>query len=460
MASVWGLGRLGKRNSRRVKISKKGNPTSRPFFTRIYGIATALAVTLALLGVIIFLKKTLPNGSTSSFALPPTPTLQAREDEGRSDGGLDARAVLTVGERPPLEPVATINFPIDKLLDELLCCDAHAAADIVVHNRNIYLNDDIIILVLFEHYLHHDSSPHDSHYTKFGLKNHPPRYFQARKHKHMSRKHGVLHDEPDHCPRRKESRAGLLQHLFSQTRGVLDNIDDANDDDYSSICLSGHQPDYSKHLSHFDFDNHDGIQRNICVDNLKFPSLEPPSQFYQYIHHDFNNLYTPIILHNDIRLVIPIILVATNPVTIINCANLTNDLFRILNPAIHGPIAFYPIIHSFFELAIHNLIVHRPVILGILVLAAHDLIAFNLTIIIIRDLVIPATSDFVTVCIISVITFVVFPVDGVVFILFRPKHALNVGSRDFIGFRNHLESASTVDCLCDGLCFRGVEWDV
>ncbi|KAJ2901772.1 uncharacterized protein MKZ38_001392 [Zalerion maritima] len=46
--------------SKNVKIEGKGNPTSRPFLVRIYGLLACILITLALIGVLIFLRKTLP----------------------------------------------------------------------------------------------------------------------------------------------------------------------------------------------------------------------------------------------------------------------------------------------------------------------------------------------------------------------------------------------------------------
>ncbi|KAK3392903.1 hypothetical protein B0H63DRAFT_3063 [Podospora didyma] len=78
--ALFGDGFLGRKKSRKIKLSKTGNPTSRPFFSRLWGMATAFIVTLALVGVVIFIRKTFPDGSKSSFD-PTSGSLHVRQDE-------------------------------------------------------------------------------------------------------------------------------------------------------------------------------------------------------------------------------------------------------------------------------------------------------------------------------------------------------------------------------------------
>lgn len=44
-----------------------GNPTARPWLVRIYGMVGCLAITLAFIGIIVWLQKKLPDGSKSQF---------------------------------------------------------------------------------------------------------------------------------------------------------------------------------------------------------------------------------------------------------------------------------------------------------------------------------------------------------------------------------------------------------
>ncbi|KAK3934679.1 hypothetical protein QBC46DRAFT_358838 [Diplogelasinospora grovesii] len=99
-----------KRKSRKIKLSKTGNPTSRPFLSRILGMVTSLVVSLALIAVVVFLRKTLPDGSKSAYDPTLKGVLRRREDEGTSE--MKVRQHL--GERDPVTigPVATFKPPI------------------------------------------------------------------------------------------------------------------------------------------------------------------------------------------------------------------------------------------------------------------------------------------------------------------------------------------------------------
>lgn len=44
-----------------------GNPAARPWLVRIYGMVGCLAMTLAFIGIIVWLEKKLPDGSKSQF---------------------------------------------------------------------------------------------------------------------------------------------------------------------------------------------------------------------------------------------------------------------------------------------------------------------------------------------------------------------------------------------------------
>ncbi|KAE8451131.1 hypothetical protein EG329_004803 [Mollisiaceae sp. DMI_Dod_QoI] len=52
---------------RKVKLSHRGNPSARPMLTRVYGMLGGLAFTFFFIGLLIFLEKTLPDGSKSQF---------------------------------------------------------------------------------------------------------------------------------------------------------------------------------------------------------------------------------------------------------------------------------------------------------------------------------------------------------------------------------------------------------
>lgn len=45
----------------------RGNPSARPLLTRIYGTLGCLAITCFFIGLMVFLEKTLPDGSKSQF---------------------------------------------------------------------------------------------------------------------------------------------------------------------------------------------------------------------------------------------------------------------------------------------------------------------------------------------------------------------------------------------------------
>ncbi|KUJ24256.1 uncharacterized protein LY89DRAFT_16625 [Mollisia scopiformis] len=49
------------------KAAGRGNPSARPLWTRVYTMIGGLAVTLFFIGLMIFLEKTLPDGSKSQF---------------------------------------------------------------------------------------------------------------------------------------------------------------------------------------------------------------------------------------------------------------------------------------------------------------------------------------------------------------------------------------------------------
>lgn len=66
----------------------RGNPSVRPMLTRIYGMLGCLAVTLFFIGLMVFLEKTLPDGSKSEFH--PT---------WRRDNSIAPRMKAEVGER-------------------------------------------------------------------------------------------------------------------------------------------------------------------------------------------------------------------------------------------------------------------------------------------------------------------------------------------------------------------------
>ncbi|KAF8851580.1 hypothetical protein BDZ45DRAFT_750539 [Acephala macrosclerotiorum] len=83
---------------RKVKLSRRGNPSTRPMLTRIYGMLGCLAVTLFFIGLLVFLEKTLPDGSKSQFH--PT---------WRRDNSLEPRIKAEVGERGLVFLPATVT---------------------------------------------------------------------------------------------------------------------------------------------------------------------------------------------------------------------------------------------------------------------------------------------------------------------------------------------------------------
>ncbi|KAK4189054.1 hypothetical protein QBC35DRAFT_473047 [Podospora australis] len=106
MASPWKTAGVKRRKSKNIKLSKKGNPTARPFFSRIFGMVTTLVITLGLVGIVIFLRKTLPDGSKPSF---DPASLQARGEAAKPpELEFDARANLitfrpsAITARPPV----------------------------------------------------------------------------------------------------------------------------------------------------------------------------------------------------------------------------------------------------------------------------------------------------------------------------------------------------------------------
>ncbi|KAK4649370.1 uncharacterized protein QC761_118270 [Podospora bellae-mahoneyi] len=105
MASLSEDRPLKKKKSRNIKLFKNGNPTPRPFLSRVFGMATTLVITLGLVGVVIYLRKTLPDGSKPSYA--SSSTLQAR------GGGAEGPTII---ERQrnlfTLAPVFTAGPPI------------------------------------------------------------------------------------------------------------------------------------------------------------------------------------------------------------------------------------------------------------------------------------------------------------------------------------------------------------
>ncbi|KAK0718733.1 hypothetical protein B0T21DRAFT_404156, partial [Apiosordaria backusii] len=103
---------LKRKKSKNIKLSKKGNPTSRPFLSRIFGMITTLVITLGLVGLVIFLRKTLPDGSKPSYA--DSSTLQAREGGAAPEKMVERQADLftlrpVLTARPPILPG---DFPI------------------------------------------------------------------------------------------------------------------------------------------------------------------------------------------------------------------------------------------------------------------------------------------------------------------------------------------------------------
>ncbi|KAK4171676.1 hypothetical protein QBC36DRAFT_305101 [Triangularia setosa] len=103
---------LKRRKSKNVKLSKNGNPTSRPFLSRIFGMATTLVITLGLVGIVVFLRKTLPNGTKPSYANSSTLQAQKRGAEPEKIGERQAN-FFTLGPaftaKPPILPG---DFPI------------------------------------------------------------------------------------------------------------------------------------------------------------------------------------------------------------------------------------------------------------------------------------------------------------------------------------------------------------
>ncbi|KAK3362525.1 hypothetical protein B0T25DRAFT_561593 [Lasiosphaeria hispida] len=81
--------------SKEVDVSKSGNPTSRPWLTRIYGMITTLIITVALIGVVIFIRKTLPGSSDSEFSV----------------GALIPRDGGNLGERATSLPPVLLDVP-------------------------------------------------------------------------------------------------------------------------------------------------------------------------------------------------------------------------------------------------------------------------------------------------------------------------------------------------------------
>jgi hypothetical protein len=91
-----------------------GNPTSRPWLVRIWGMFGALIITLGFIAVIVYLQKKLPNGSKSQFHPPSWKrNVVGLEKIAARDPSL-APQILSFMGVGPLIPGISYRFSLDQ----------------------------------------------------------------------------------------------------------------------------------------------------------------------------------------------------------------------------------------------------------------------------------------------------------------------------------------------------------